>query len=74
MYYMLIGVIIVMVIGTATSFIFGASDIDDMDTKLFVPPIERLLEKRRKRKRPYSQRRDITIEEISMLNRREDKR
>lgn len=48
MYYILIGVIIVMTVGTASSYIFGASDIDDLDTRLFVPPIAKLVEKRQR--------------------------
>lgn len=73
MYYILIGVIIVMVVGTATSFIFGASNIDDMDAKLFVPPIARLVEKRKRSKTTYLHVNDITMEGISMLNSSKDK-
>lgn len=69
MYYILIGVIIVVTIGTATSFLFGASDIDDMDTRLFVPPIGKWLEKRRKSKRTYTSKNGVKLEEISMLKR-----
>lgn len=69
MYYILIGVIIVMSVGTAVSFIFGASDIDDMDAKLFVPPIRKLVEKRQRSKRSYVSKNDVKMEEISMLKR-----
>lgn len=48
MYYIMIGVVIVMTVGTITSFIFGASDIGKLDTKLFVPPLAKWIEKRRK--------------------------
>ena len=37
-----------MAVGTVTSFIFGAANIGEMDTKLFVPPIGKLMEKRQK--------------------------
>lgn len=59
MYYILIGVIIVMVVGTATSFIFGASDIDDLDSRLFVPPIAKLVEKRQKSKKAHLRDTDV---------------
>jgi len=44
----MIGVIIVMTVGTITSFIFGASHIDNLDSKLFVPPIAKWMERRQK--------------------------
>ncbi len=64
MYYILIGVIIVMSVGTATSFIFGASDIDDIDTDLLVPPIGKWVQKRQKSK-SWPTRNDAKLEEIS---------
>lgn len=73
MYYILIGVIIVMVVGTATSFIFGASQIEDLDAKLFVPPIAKLVSKRQRSKRVYLRENDIKMEGISMLNRSGEK-
>lgn len=69
MYYVLIGVIIVMIVGTCTSFIFGASNIDEMDSKLFVPPIAKFVENRQKSKRTYYRSKNgVQMEEISMLN------
>ncbi|KAJ6635354.1 Sodium-coupled monocarboxylate transporter 1 [Pseudolycoriella hygida] len=68
MYYMLIGVVIVMVIGTVTSFAFGASQLDDMDAKLFVPPIAEIVEKKQKAKK--ARRIDVKMEEMSMLSKK----
>ncbi len=68
MYYIMIGVIIVMIVGTITSSIFGTSDIDTLDSKLFVPPIAKWIENRRKFKRSCSMKNDdIALEEVSML-------
>lgn len=53
-----------MVVGTATSFIFGASDIDDLDDKLFVPPIAKLVAKRQKSKKAHRRETDLKMEEI----------
>lgn len=68
MYYILIGVIIVMTVGTISSFIFGASDIHDLDTRLFVPPIARLVEKKQRSKKSAKKtRNDAKAEEAGML-------
>lgn len=69
MYYILVGVFIVMTVGTIASFIFGASAVEDMDARLFVPPIKALVEKRQKSKRSYVNRNNVQMEEISMLKR-----
>lgn len=63
----MIGVLIVMTVGTITSYIFGASDIDNLDTKLFVPPIAKWIEKRRKLRRSNLIKNDIALEAVSML-------
>ncbi|KAG4066302.1 hypothetical protein HA402_000526 [Bradysia odoriphaga] len=68
MYYILIGVIIVMSVGTASSYIFGKSDIHDLDTRLFVPPIARILEKKQRSKKSLKKgKSDEKAEEIGML-------
>ncbi len=67
MYYIMIGVIIVMTVGTITSSIFGTLDIDNLDTKLFVPPIAKWIEKRRKFKLSKLIKNDVAFEEVSML-------
>lgn len=43
MYYTLIGSVIVMVIGTAVSFLFGANDLKEVDRNHFPPFIQRFL-------------------------------
>ncbi len=62
MYYMVIGVLVVFGVGTLVSFIFGVPKIDDMDAKLFVPPIRDYIEKRQKKRNPLGR------EKIAMLN------
>ncbi|XP_076751553.1 sodium-coupled monocarboxylate transporter 1 [Xylocopa sonorina] len=43
MYYALVGFMIVMIVGTAVSFIFGVPDLKDVDRNLFPPIIQRFL-------------------------------
>jgi len=62
MYYMLIGVIIVVGVGTAVSFILGATKIEDMDAKLFVPPIQKIIERKQKNKKNF-----VPMEGVAML-------
>lgn len=47
MYYTLIGCILVMVVGTAISFLFGAPDLADVDPDHFPPIIRRFLPRKK---------------------------
>lgn len=69
----MIGVFIVITVGTTASYIFGASSIDDMDANLFVPPIRRIVEKRQKRGQKAYRYDNVPMETISMLSKAEDK-
>ncbi|CAL7946567.1 unnamed protein product [Xylocopa violacea] len=43
MYYALVGFLIVMIVGTVVSFIFGVPDLKDVDRNLFPPIVQRFL-------------------------------
>lgn len=62
MYYMVIGVGVVFSVGTVVSYLLGATQLEDMEPELFVPPIKSYIEKRQKKRNPVGK------EGIAMLN------
>jgi hypothetical protein len=66
MYYMLIGVLVVTIVGTIVSILTGGiKNMDTMDTKLLVPLVKGLIDRRQRKYREKN--RESRLEAAKML-------